>query len=358
MMMASMRAAIVLLLITVLFAESQPQPNQSALEWIPQESHTKESLRGLSVVSPQVVWASGTHGTYLRTTNGGMNWTPAQVPGTESLDFRDVEAFDSNVAYLLAAGPGEQSRIYKTQDAGKNWDLQFTNHEPKGFFDCMSFWSEQRGIAVGDPVNGKFQIIITQDGGKQWNYADSAKMPSAVAGEGAFAASGTCIATEGQSNAWFVTGGTAARVFRSADGGDSWQVSETPVTHGAASTGIFSVAFRDRQHGAIAGGDYQQPEKGSANLASTNDGGKTWTLVSPGEEKYFSGISYVPGQKGWIVAVGSSASAFSQHELNGWRTFLPDGFNTISSRGAAATWAAGAQGSIAKAAFSSPRSSR
>jgi photosystem II stability/assembly factor-like uncharacterized protein len=358
MMMASMRAAIVLLLITVPFAQSQRQQNQSALKWIPQESHTKESLRGLSVVLPQIVWASGTHGTYLRTTDGGTNWTPAQVPGAESLDFRDVEAFDSNIAYLLAAGPGEQSRIYKTQDAGKHWDLQFTNHEPKGFFDCMSFWSEQRGIALGDPVNGKFQIITTQDGGKHWNYVDSMRMPAALTGEGAFAASGACIATEGKNNAWFATGGSGARVFRSADGGRSWDASETPIAHGAPSMGIFSIAFRDSKHGAIAGGDYQQPSKSAANLATTSDGGKTWQRVAAGEEKYFSEITYVPGQKDWIVAVGSSASAFSQDELNGWRTVLSDGFNTISSRGAAATWAAGAQGNIAKAVFSSPRNGR
>jgi photosystem II stability/assembly factor-like uncharacterized protein len=348
MMLAAMRAAIALLLVTGLFAQSSSQQTKS-FQWVPQESHTLESLRGLSVVSPQIVWASGTHGTYLRTTDGGMNWTPAQVPGAESLDFRDVEAFNADLAYLLAAGPGEQSRIYKTTDAGRHWELQFTNHEPKGFFDGMSFWSEQRGIAVGDPVNGRFQIITTADGGRHWNYAESAKMPAALTGEGAFAASGTCIATQGNNNAWFVTGGSAARVFRSADGGRSWQVSETPIAHGAPSIGIFTIAFRDSTHGAIAGGDYQRPDKGGANLAITHNGGKTWDLVPSIQEEYFSGIAYVPAQRDWIMAVGSSASAFSPDELKSWQTFLSDGFNTVSSRGAAATWAVGANGKIAKA---------
>ena len=98
-----------------------------------QNSNTTENLRGVSAPSTNVAWASGTHGTYLRTIDGGNTWHTAQVPGAESLDFRDVEAFSADLAYLLAAGPGDQSRIYKTNDAGKTWSLQFTNQEPKGF---------------------------------------------------------------------------------------------------------------------------------------------------------------------------------------------------------------------------------
>src|SRR5215469_7526880 len=82
-----------------------------------QESHTKESLRGVSVVNAKIVWASGTHGTYLLTTDGGKTWTPHQVPGAGGLDFRGVRAFGAE-AFLLAAGPGDKSRIYHTLDFG------------------------------------------------------------------------------------------------------------------------------------------------------------------------------------------------------------------------------------------------
>ncbi len=320
----------------------------AAAQWQMQESPTKESLRGLSVLNDKVVWASGTHGTYVFTRDGGKTWNAAQVPGAEELDFRDVEAFGETV-YLLAAGPGDKSRIYKTLDGGAQWELQFINREPKGFFDCMAFWDKDHGIAVGDPVNGKFQIITTGDG-QTWKLNDGAAMPAAVEGEGAFAASGTCIAVQGKKNAWFVTGGRAARVFRSNDKGKSWQVAETPIVHGPAAAGVFSVAFRDAKHGVNAGGDYEHPEQGGTNLASTQDGGKSWTAASVKQQKYFSGITYIDTYQ--LVVVGPSGRGsiivFSRDRLFDLR-WQEGGFNAVAAHPKSrVAWAVGANGRIAR----------
>lgn len=312
------------------------------------EGHTHESLRGVSAVSKDVAWASGSHGAYLRTIDGGLHWTASQVAGAESLDFRDVEAFSADTAYLLAAGPGEQSRIYKTSTGGKNWELQFTNPEPKGFLDCMAFWDKEHGIAVGDPVDGKFQIIATDDGGRHWAEL-TPQMPQALADEGAFAASGSCIATQGTRNVWFATGGAAARVFRSSDRGRSWQAVATPILHGVPSAGIFSIAFKDAKHGAIAGGDYKQPERGQANLAVTSDGGKSWRLIRTARQGYFSAIAYIPGKRDWLIAVGAQVEAISHDGLKSWYSYHPNGFNAVSSKGVDATWAVGAEGKIERA---------
>ncbi len=279
-----------------------------------QNSHTTENLRGVSAPAPGIVWASGTHGTYLRTIDGGAIWKPSQVAGAEALDFRDVEAFDASLAYLLAAGPGEQSRIYKTTDGGASWHLQFTNRNPQGFFDCMAFWDRNHGIAVGDPVNGKFELITTRDGGRHWKPVDPNALPSARDGEGAFAASGTCIAVQGKSDVWFATGGRAARVFHSPNAGKTWTAVEIPITQGADSTGIFSIAFRDAKHGIIAGGDYKQPDKDGRNLAFTDDGGRTWMLAQIAPQWYFSAVAFstmpiVDGSP--FIALGSARAAYA-----------------------------------------------
>jgi photosystem II stability/assembly factor-like uncharacterized protein len=284
-----------------------------------QVSHTNESLRGVSAVSRQVAWASGTNGTFLRTTDGGRTWIPGQVPDAGALDFRGVVAFSADEAYLMSAGPGGRSRIYHTNDAGQHWQLQFTNTNPKGFFDSMVFWDPKHGVVLGDPVPDesgklKFEVLLTDDG-QTWHAVLPAQIPPALEGEGAFAASNTCIAIlsnrwlQGDSSAsgvessavtpgepdfnlWFATGGRAARVFHSPNGGETWQVFDTPMNHGPESAGIFSIAFRNSLDGVIAGGDYKHPERDGPNLAFTRDGGKTWDLSTLHRQAYFSAVAY------------------------------------------------------------------
>lgn len=311
-----------------------------------QDSHTTENLRGVSAVSASVVWASGTHGTYLRTLDGGNTWTPAQVPGAEALDFRDVEAFSADEAYLLAIGPGDQSRIYKTTDAGKQWALEFMNPEPKGFFDCMAFWDRTHGIAVGDPVDGKFELITTDDG-IHWQPLTPAALPPAIEGEGAFAASGTCITVQGKSNVWFATG-KIARVFHSGDRGKTWSVAATPITQGTDSSGIFTIYFADDRHGIIAGGDYKHPEQEGPNLASTEDGGATWKLSTIQHQPFFSAVGYMePSRRHGLLGVGSARATLADNvQHKAWLTSLDTNLNALSFAAPGNAWAVGPKGAI------------
>jgi photosystem II stability/assembly factor-like uncharacterized protein len=191
-------------------------------QWRTQTIDTKSDLRGLCVVSPDVAWASGTGGTYARTNDGGKTWSVGSVPGAVMLDFRAVEAFGEATAYLLSAGPGDASRIYKTTDGGRSWAMQFKSDDPAAFFDAIAFWDEKNGIALGDPVKGQFQLLVTADGGAGWKPLPAKTLPPALPGEGAFAASGTCLVTHGEKDVWFATGGAkSARVFRSRDRGEA-----------------------------------------------------------------------------------------------------------------------------------------
>jgi photosystem II stability/assembly factor-like uncharacterized protein len=155
-------------------------------------------------VSAKVVWASGTGGMYLETTDGGATWRVAVVPSAEQLDFRGVHGVDNRTAYLLSSGEGDKSRIYKTTDGGSHWALQFTNPDPKGFFDALAFWNARHGTVIGDPVDGRFVILTTDDGGGHWVRQAG---PAALPNEGAFAASNSCLTVIGTREAWFATGG-------------------------------------------------------------------------------------------------------------------------------------------------------
>src|SRR6476660_2755205 len=125
-------------------------------QWIKQNVNTTAGLRGLSVVNERIVWASGTGGTVIRTVDGGKSWNVITVPGAEKLDFRDIEAFDADTAYILSIGNGGSSRIYKTTDGGKTWKLEFKNTNEKAFFDAIACWDASNCIALSDPVDKKF----------------------------------------------------------------------------------------------------------------------------------------------------------------------------------------------------------
>jgi photosystem II stability/assembly factor-like uncharacterized protein len=335
------------LLLNLIFVSAQASD-----PWMPQTSGTAARLRGLCVVSSKVVWVSGTQGTVLRTLDGGATWEARTVIGASGLDFRDIHAVDDRTAYALSIGAGELSRIYKTTDGGATWAPRYINREPLGFLDALAFWDAAHGIAMGDPVGGRFTILTTDDAGQTWNPLPIQEMPPALAGEGAFAASGTCLAVAGERSAWFGTGGASvARVFRSDDRGRNWTVHEIPIRAGNASSGIFSLAFRDPDHGVAIGGDYKQPGQSGPFVARTMDGGRTWTRPAGIQlAGYRSAVAYLSKlEKPTLVAVGPSGSDLSTDDGETWAPLGKLGFHAVGFAGPdEAGWAVGEAGSIAR----------
>lgn len=314
-------------------------------QWVKQSVNTTAGFRGLSVVSEKIVWASGTGGTVIRTIDGGANWNVIKVPDIAKLDFRDIEAFDANTAYILSIGNGASSRIYKTLDGGATWKLQFTNNNEKYFFDAIACWDKNTCIAMSDPVDNKFVLIETKDGGGSWIPIDTAKMPPAKAGEAAFAASGTCLITQGKANVFIVSGGTDARVFRSNDRGKIWTVTDTPIVKGTAGSGIFGIAMLDAKNGLIVGGNYEKPGEKGNELAFTTDGGKTFR-PGTGLNGFRSGVTFV--EKKMIIAVGSSGSDASIDGGRTWKNIDKLSYNAVQSGGRGVLWAVGDRGMVAK----------
>ncbi|WP_113702360.1 WD40/YVTN/BNR-like repeat-containing protein [Nonomuraea lactucae] len=320
-----------------------------ALGWELKETGVTARLRGLSPVSRDVVWASGSGGTVLRTADGGATWENVSPPGTETLQFRDVEAFDARRAAVLSIGEGTDSRIYRTEDSGRTWTEAFRNDEPRAFYDCMAFFDRRHGLAMSDPVDGRFRILATEDGGRSWQVLPSGGMPEALPGEAGFAASGQCLVTRGGRDAWLASGGAErSRVFHSGDRGRTWTVTDTSVPAGDPARGVFALAFRDRGRGIAVGGDYRPGQQSPSAAAVTRDGGATWQAATAPPPAYRSGVTWVPYLPFAAIAVGPSGSDVTYTGGKAWRTFDGGSFDTVACAKDLSCWAAGEQGRVAR----------
>jgi photosystem II stability/assembly factor-like uncharacterized protein len=316
-------------------------------QWNKIDVPTTATLRGLSTVGANVVWASGTQGTVIRTVDDGKSWSVMVVPGAETLDFRGIHAFDNRTAIVISSGPAEkgQARIYRTDDGGKTWRQVYEQITAGVFFDAIVFWDRKHGIVLSDPVDGKFALFRTDDGGASWKEIPPSALPPALPNEGAFAASNSCLTVQGDKNVWFATGGAkVARVFRSNDQGNSWSVTETLMHPANASSGIFSLAFQDVNNGIAAGGDYAHPESSDLpNVLVTSDGGQSWQggpETSP-EGMYLSAVSF-SGARG-LVAVG--VKGLLARSGSAWTREAEDNLNAVVVRDGKG-WSVGAKGTV------------
>lgn len=316
----------------------------------PQSSGTTALLIAVSPVDTATVWVSGARGTFARTTDGGLTWQAGVVPGADSLQFRDVHAVDARTAYLLSIGNGPASRIYRTDDAGATWSLQFTNADPDAFFDCFGFWQPDHGLAFSDSHDGSFTVIATVDG-RTWSPLPPQSLPPANPGEGGFASSGTCLVTRGDSTAWIGTGASEAgpRVLKTTDRGRTWAATAAPLPAGSAA-GITTLSFRDALSGVALGGDISQPAGFTENVAITRDGGATWAAAS---RTPFAGAAYgsafVPNAPTpTLVAVGPGGLAVTADDAATWTTLDTLNHWAVGFAAPDAGWAVGPDGRITR----------
>jgi photosystem II stability/assembly factor-like uncharacterized protein len=328
-------------------------------QWDTEDSGTKAGLRAVHSTSPGVVWASGTNGVVIRSEDDGYLWQQCAIPADAGkLDFRGVWAWDANHAIVMSSGPGAASRLYETTDGCAHWRVLFTNPEATGFWDAIAFWDSRRGILLGDPVDGHFTILTTNDSGKHWSRDKSADLKADSRGEGAFAASNSVLAlSRDRAGAYFATGGPGgSRVFHLQRDGKReagrWSAVRLPFVQRSESAGIFSVALRDSSHGVAVGGNFKEPDRREDTAAWTSDGGVTWSQAKTPPSGYRSAVAWEQNIQAWI-AVGPNGSDLSYDEGMSWQRFDRAGWNALSL-----PWVVGPDGRIGKLSGIPRRNSR
>jgi photosystem II stability/assembly factor-like uncharacterized protein len=304
------------LILVSVFANAQP-----LIEYFQPGPQT--NLRGISAPSENICWLSGSHGWVGRTTNRGKHTEWQQVKGFEKCDFRSLYAFDS--LHAVIANAGSPAFILETTDGGKNWSHSYENTDTLAFIDALTFRDEKNGMAIGDPVRGHFLLLLTSDGGKTWKTETG---PAAKPGEACFAASGTCLQVDKAGNAWIGTGGSQARVFYSADFGKSWKALVTPVIHGKASQGVFSIYFSDPMNGIICGGDYSKDTLAEKSCFMTTDGGQHWSAPQKVLHSYHSCVVDIGKME--FIACGTQGTDWSKDDGLNWSAIDQNKLNSIA----------------------------
>jgi len=316
--------------------------------WAIQNSGISERIFSIKATDENTVWAGAEKGVYLKTTDGGMNWTSGTVPGAESLVLLSIAVIDANTAYFAGTSfSGYDARIYKTTDGGTNWTMQYQNTDPGAFFNSIAFWDENHGIAVSDPVNGSFLIVTTSDGGTNWNKVPAANIPPPLPNEYGFGdGGGTIMSVAGSNHVWFGTGhvdnsNDPVRVFKSDDQGQTWTAINTTLTNEGLYHGVATMAFKDTLIGFVTSFGIPYSEN-VVNMVKTIDGGTTWTEVSSFLPIGPSTLVFVPNSNNEMLFVTSYQGA--AHSSDGGDTWIrrsTQSYSGMSFASPTAGWATG-----------------
>lgn len=309
------------------------------------------NIRALEKNTNGDVFFASSDGRLGRIINSGGKKEVLLFPGFKDKDSinKNFRALALNTEDVFLITIGSPAYLYKIKREGV--ELVYQENHPKAFYDAMDFWNDQEGIAIGDPTDDCMSIIITRDAGNTWRKLPCDQLPNTKEGEAAFAASDTNIKIIGDKT-WIATGGKASRILFSVDKGQTWEVFETPILQGLATTGIYSLDFYDELNGVAIGGDYTEPESNVANKIRTTDGGKTWEVVANGQNPgYRSCVQYIPNSDAQsLVALGFTGIDISNDAGETWKHLSDKGYYTLRFLNDSIAYAAG-KGLISKLSF-------
>ncbi len=304
------------------------------------DSGHNTSLRGLSIVNNNIIWASGSNGTVAKSLDGGKTFEWLTVAGYEKRDFRDIEAFDANTALILAVA--EPAIILKTKDGGKNWYKVFEDTTKGMFLDAMDFQNKNFGIVIGDPIKERFFLAITFDNGENWNKGTKLLVaPIDYSGEACFAASGTNILLKKNGDYLIISGGKQTEIMNGL-GGEILQ-----MIQGKETTGANSISTWKEKYFAVVGGDFSNDKDTTGNCALSFNHGDSWVKPQTSPHGYRSCVAYITSNK--LISCGTSGIDISEDGGKNWQLISNQSFHVCQkAKKGNAVFLAGANGKIAR----------
>ena len=289
-------------------------------EWILQDTTfgiQSTGINYISIADENVVWATAFDGSgsgeniqqFTKTTDGGNSWDSYNIDiGNLNLGISMIHAFDEQTAWLVAypRGANQTGGIFKTDDGGLNWFRQNSaNYDTSSSFaNVVYFWDENVGFAQGDPINGEFELYVTENGGENWTQVPGNNIPNPLGGEYGYTRQIEVVGN----NVWFTT--NKGRIYKSSDKGNNWDVFQSPITDFGSAEVNGDISFGDAQNGILI--------DNSVNVYRTENGGETWFEITTSGPVYTSGLCYIEGTN--TVFSTGNGSSFS---LDGGYSWTP-----------------------------------
>lgn len=273
----------------------------------PKAVERRDNFFSLALPSDKVVWAAGTGGKIVRSSDGGNTWQRQEVP--THVNLQGIAAWDDQHAVAV----GNNGTILYTADGGGSWKpaaVPKTDNPNKllraRIFNGVAWAVGEFGGLLRSDDKGATWTRVLPEKDRAWNaiyFLDQ--------------------------NGWLV--GEFGSVMRTADGGATW--TEVEVTNKVS---LMGVVFRDPMHGVAVGL--------TGTLLTTADGGATWAEVPPLTREHLldvildEGRWVAVGDKGVMVSANAETldwkfSRISEGDVS-WRTQIAKSGNRYYVAGA------------------------
>jgi photosystem II stability/assembly factor-like uncharacterized protein len=325
-MVAGIAACSSLLALSALPSVPAAHAGPTSGTWTQQLGGTQAEVRDFSRTDANHLWASGSYGRVMRTTDGGQTWMTTSMPDPVMV-MHSVKFVDNEVGWTGGEWHS-QGVLLRSTDGGATWQSQ---NEPTGQrIMAVEALDRQTVMVVG---GGTYHAITRRstDGGATW-----ADMPVPL-NDSMFLDIFFLDANIG----WIT--GLDGGIARTTDGGVTWQALSAPATYG-----LESIHFSDANNG-WAGGYY-------GALLHTTNGGNSWVVQNPvlPDFTHVLGVAAVSPSIAWIAGYGGGAQSrpFVKKTTDGgntWVNYTPvvgpyDGFGPVMFLDEDNGWAGGYAG--------------
>jgi photosystem II stability/assembly factor-like uncharacterized protein len=174
-----------------------------------------------------------------RSADAGKTWTNVGLRDSRHIGRIVVHPRDANLVYVAAFGhawgPNEQRGIFRSKDGGRNWEHVLFKSERAGSHDIAidpsnpralyaPIWQAQRyphALISGGEECGLWRSL---DGGDTWaDISRSPGLPRGMLGKIGVAVSPEPVGGRGWGRVWALVEAEDGALFRSDDGGSSWE---------------------------------------------------------------------------------------------------------------------------------------